>query len=347
MASPLDWLNVAPQPQTSLLTPAVSPYRTYGLTAADAVRQGQQALPKLQAASSYSDLLRQQALAPLKQRVEEMQLQNQIAVQPQIMQGRETLIQGLSSLDPASDDYLAQRRDIVMQNPYGLADPVVQQVLQANDRAYDDYISTKRLSMFNTPRTLTPGQRAAIERQVTNATEAFNKAQMMGDDAMAARYSQELQALTDLLAGSAAAAPGTAEAPAAPAPPVAPKTSGQKALEETKMAKLPEQERWTQAKEALAKAIAEEAKSLKTTSLEIQEAMKQDPNYAAEIIEQRLGAKPDAKVFDSPDTRSWWNGGTGVTWNDIVKTMLLPENEAVLKEASPAPQDKWEIKLVK
>lgn len=346
MPSPLDWLDVSPQPQTSLFAPAVSPYRNYGLSAADAVRQGRQALPNLQAATTYADLLRQQTLAPMQQQVEQMRLQTQLDVQPQINEGRDPLIQRLSALDPASDDYLTQRRDAVMQNPYGLADPIVQQVLRNNDQAYDDYIATKRLSMYNTPRTLTPGQQATIQRQITNATEDLSKAQAMGDAARVARLTEEIAALTGLVSGSGTGAPAgmAATAPGAAAPPT---TAGQRALEASRMAGMSEQERWTAAKDKLAEAIAAEAAQLRTTVTEIQAAMTTDPTYVAEILDKRLGVKPREKVFDAPDSRSWWNGGTEVTWEDMVETMLLPENKSVLKEASPAREDKWEIKPIK
>lgn len=346
MPSPLDWLDVSPQPQTSLFAPAVSPYRNYGLSAADAVRQGRQALPNLQAATTYADLLRQQTLAPLQQQVEQNRLQNQLDVQPQIDQGRDPLIQRLSTLDPASDDYLAQRRDAIMQNPYGLADPIVQQVLQNNDRAYDDYIATKRLSMYNTPRTLTPGQTASIQRQITNTTEALNKARVMGDTAMADRYAQELDALTSLIEGSGLGAPAGAT-PAVPGAAAPPTTAGQRALEASRMAGMPEPERWTAAKEKLAEAIAAEAAQLRTTAAEIQAAMTTDPAYAAEVLYKRLGVKPGEKVFDAPATRSWWNGGTEVTWEDIVETMRLPENRPVLKGRDTAPEGKWDIQIIK
>lgn len=340
MPSPLDWLDVSSQPQTSLFAPAVSPYRNYGLSAADAVRQGRQALPNLQAATTYADLLRRQALAPMQQQVEQERLQTQLDVQPQINEGRDPLIQRLSSLDPASDDYLAQRRDAVMQNPYGLADPIVQQVLQSNDRAYDDYISTKRLSLYNTPRTLTPGQQATIQRQITNTTEALTKARLMGDATMVDRYTEELAALTGLISGSPTPAPsagaGVAVAPSA--------TAESRALEDTKM---PEPERWTRAKSQMAFAIAEEAAALGTTVAEIQGDMATDPSYAAEVLDKRLGVKPEDKAFDAPDSRSAWSGGTKVTWRDMIKTMRLPENQPVLKEASPAREDKWEIKPIK
>lgn len=346
MPSPLDWLDVSSQPLTSLLAPAVSPYRNYGLSAADAVRQGRQALPSLQAATTYDQLLRQQALAPMQQQAEQERLRAQLEVQPRINEGRDPLIQSLSSLDPASDDYLAQRRDAVMQNPYGLADPVVQQVLQSNDRAYDDYIATKRLSMYNTPRTLTPGQQASIQRQITNTTEALNKARAMDDKVMVERYAQELAALTSLTEGSGTAAP--AGGYTAPTTPDATATSaGERALEASRTAQLPEQDRWTRAKAQLAFAIAEEAAKLKTSVAEIQSAMTTDPSYVAEILDTRLGVRPEDKAFDSPDTRSLWNGGTEVSWADIVKTMRLPENQPMLKEASPARDDKWEIKPIK
>lgn len=346
MPSPLDWLDVSPQPQTSLFAPAVSPYRNYGLSAADAVRQGRQALPNLQAATTYADLMRQQSLAPMQQQVEQMRLQTQLEVQPQINEGRDLLIQRLSALDPASDDYLTQRRDAVMQNPYGLADPFVQQVLQNNDRAYDDYISTKRLSMYNTPRTLTPGQTATIQRQITNTTEALNKARVMGDTAMADRYAQELDALNGIIAGSGTGAPAgvVATTPGAAAPPT---TAGQRALEASRMAGMSEPERWTAAKDKLAEAIAAEAAQLQTTVAEIQAAMTTDPAYVAEILDKRLGVKPREKVFDAPDSRSWWNGGTEVTWEDMVETMLLPENKSVLKGRDTAPEGKWDIQIIK
>ena len=322
VSSPLDWLDVSPQPQTSLFAPAVSPYRNYGLSAADA------------------------SLAPMRQQVEQMRLQTQLEVQPQINEGRDPLIQRLSALDPASDDYLAQRRDAVMQNPYGLADPIVQQVLQNNDRAYDDYISTKRLSMYNTPRTLTPGQTATIQRQITNTTEALNKARVMGDTAMADRYAQELDALNGIIAGSGTGAPAgmAATAPGAAAPPT---TAGQRALEASRMAGMSEQERWTAAKDKLAEAIAAEAAQLRTTVTEIQAAMTTDPTYVAEILDKRLGVKPREKAFDAPDSRSFWNGGTEVTWEDMVETMLLPENKSVLKGRDTAPEGKWDIQIIK
>ena len=343
MPSPLDWLDVSSQPQTSLFAPAVSPYRNYGLSAADAVRQGRQALPNLQAATTYADLLRRQALAPMQQQVEQERLQTQLDVQPQINEGRDPLIQRLSSLDPASDDYLAQRRDAVMENPYGLADPIVQQVLQSNDRAYDDYISTKRLSLYNTPRTLTPGQQATIQRQITNTTEALTKARLMGDTVMVDRYTEELAALTSLISGSGTPAPsagaGVAVAPSA--------TAESRALEDTKMSDMPEPERWTRAKGQLAFAIAEEAAALGTTVAEIQGDMATDPSYAAEVLEKRLGVKPGDKAFDAPDSRSFWSGGEKVTWRDMIKTMRLPENQPVLKEASTSREDKWDIKPLK
>lgn len=347
MPSPLDWLDVSSQPLTSLLAPAVSPYRNYGLSAADAVRQGRQALPNLQAATTYDQLLRQQALAPMQQQAEQERLRAQLEVQPRINEGRDPLIRSLSSLDPASDDYLAQRRDAVMQNPYGLADPVVQQVLQSNDRAYDDYIATKRLSMYNTPRTLTPGQQASIQRQITNTTEALNKARAMDDKVMVDRYAQELAALTSLLEGSGSGSGTAVPAGGYTAPDATATSAGERALEASRTAQLPEQDRWTRAKAQLAFAIAEEAAKLKTSVAEIQSAMATDPSYVAEILDTRLGVRPEDKAFDSPDTRSWWNGGTEVTWADIVKTMRLPENQPMLKEASPARDDKWEIKPIK
>lgn len=348
MPSPLDWLDVSSQPLTSLLAPAVSPYRNYGLSAADAVRQGRQALPNLQAATTYAQLLRQQALAPMQQQAEQERLRAQLEVQPRINEGRDPLIQSLSSLDPASDDYLAQRRDAVMQNPYGLADPVVQQVLQSNDRAYDDYIATKRLSMYNTPRTLTPGQQASIQRQITNTTEALNKARAMDDTVMVDRYAQELAALTSLAEGSGSGTAVPAGGYTAPTTPDATATSaGERALEASRTAQLPEQDRWTRAKAQLAFAIAEEAAALGTSVAEIKAAMTTDPSYVAEILDKRLGVKPGDKAFDAPAKRSFWNGGTGVTWEDMVETIFLPENEAVLKEASPARDDKWKIKPIK
>lgn len=324
MPSPLDWLDVSPQPQTSLFAPAVSPYRNYGLSAADAVRQGRQALPNLQAATTYADLMRQQSLAPMQQQVEQMRLQTQLEVQPQIDQGRDPLIQRLSALDPASDDYLTQRRDAVMQNPYGLADPIVQQVLQNNDRAYDDYISTKRLSMYNTPRTLTPGQQATIQHQVTRTTEALTKAQAMGDATMVARLTEELGALGALLSGSGTGVQGAETAPTTTAP-AAPSTAVQ-------MASLsaPE-ERWTAAKDAMISALQQEASDQKLGLRDLAGVISRDPELADDIFTRRLGAKFKDKAFDDSKTRSFWSGGTGVSWKDVYDTLGLNEDPDLLR----------------
>lgn len=316
MPSPLDWLGVAPAPQTSLMTPAVSPYRSYGLTSADAVRQGNQALGNLQAAASYADLLRQQALAPLQQQVAQNQLQNQLETQPRIAEGRDVLVQPISALDPTSDDYLARRRDAVMLNPYGLVDPIVQEVLRANDRAYDDYISMKRLSAYGVPRALTLSQQASIQHQMSRVTESLGKAQAIGDAAMVSRYTQELQSLGALLSG--AAAPAAATAPTAEA-----SLNEQPANPSKALGTLPENERWSKAKEMLLAAATKEASSLGSTREAIIAAVASDEDMAKDFFGRYFNSGPRETVFKSPSTRPWYTGNwdSEVPWRDIVKSL--------------------------
>lgn len=343
MPSPLDWLGVTPAPQTSLMTPAVSPYRSYGLTSADAVRQGTQALGNLQAAASYADLLRQQALAPLQQQVAQNQLQNQLDTQPRVSEGRDVLVQTISALDPTRDDYLARRRDAVMINPYGLADPIVQEVLRTNDRAYDDYISTKRLSAYGEPRSLTPSQQASIQHQMSRVTESLGKAQAIGDAAMVSRYTQELQSLGALLSG--------APSPAAPVSPAA-GAHAESALETPRPnISGPEPMRWQSTKEALLGAVNKEAASLGVPVADVMSLVEQDEEFAKDFFQRHLGAEPSASAFkaDRP-----WYASSAVSWGDVFKALqgdqkmlqgvdTIPREARGLPPSTPVSTGNWKF----
>lgn len=319
MPPALDWLGVTPAsaPQTPYLTPAI-PQRNYGLTARDAVMQGEDALPALSAGANYANILRQQALAPLQQQAEQQQLQNQTTVQPLINAGREDMIKSLAALDPASDEYLSERRNAVMQNPYGLADPIVQHVLRANDQAYDDYLSTRRVQMMGPGKPITPMQRASLQKQITAVTAGLMQATNMGDEAMISRYGQQLQALNDILQGAQPGQGGATEEqdPAVPGmtQPAAPSAA--------KFQDMSKDQRWTTAKELVLDAVEKEADSSGKTREEVMQEIGTDGAKAKDFFQNYLKVSPSALAFEEK-TNPWYGKGYGndMSWLDIFTSL--------------------------
>lgn len=323
MPSALDWLGVPAGPPTSYLNPAI-PYRSYGLTAQDAAMQGQDNMDAFKSAAQYADLVRQQNLAPLQQQVTQQQLENQIQVQPLINGGREEMISALSALDPASEKYLEERRNAVMRNPYGLADPVVQEVLRTNDRAYDNYLSTRRIDMMGSAKPLTPMQQASIQKSITQVTESLIKANAMGDAAMAARYAEQLQSLNGMLAtGAAAAITGapTASPAGATVVPTIDTTSGTPS--QAQFQNMAKNQRWQTAKELVLNAVEKEAQDSGKTREEIMHEIGSDTAESKRFFQKHLQVNPDALAFEEK-TQSWYSSGpfNDKSWDDIFMSLL-------------------------
>ncbi len=339
MPPALDWLGVPSGPPTSYLSPAI-PYRTYGLTAQDAVMQGEDALGSLRSGAAYADILRQQQLAPLQQQVSQQQLQNQATVQPQINAGREDMIKSLSALNPASESYLAERRNAVMQNPYGLADPIVQEVLRTNDRAYDDYLSTRRVEMMGSAKPLTVSQQASIQKQISQVTESLAKANMMGDTAMTSRYTEQLQALTGMLStGSApAGVPDGTASPQAFAIPGAPEADV--VPTQGKFNNMAKDQRWTTAKELVLDAVEKEAAASGKTREEVMQDIGTDDAQAKDFFRKHLKVDPDTLAFEEK-TNPWYGSGYGndMSWQDVFTSLqgdrdLLHDKGIVRRKAA-------------
>lgn len=340
MPSTLDWLGVPAGPPTSYLNPAI-PYRSYGLTAQDAAMQGQDNMDAFKSAAQYADLVRQQNLAPLQQQVTQQQLENQIQVQPLINGGREEMISALSALDPASEKYLEERRNAVMRNPYGLADPVVQEVLRTNDRAYDNYLSTRRIDMMGSAKPLTPMQQASVQKSITQVTESLIKANAMGDTAMAARYAEQLQSLNGMLAtGAAAAITGAPTAPAAAptAGPTVDTTSGTPS--QAQFQNMAKNQRWQTAKELVLNAVEKEAQDSGKTREEIMHEIGSDTAESKRFFQKHLQVNPDALAFEEK-TNPWYGSGPGndMSWDDIFMSLqgdreLLHDKGIVRRKAA-------------
>lgn len=320
----LDWLNVAPSPPArSFFNPAI-PNRGYGLTAADAVSLGRQALPDLEASVAFGQLQQKQALAPFEAQVEQMKLRNALETQPQIAGSRDAFITGIAGLDPASADYLKNRRDIINQNPYGIADPVAQEVLRANDRAYDDYVQTERLRLLTEPKQLTASQRAMLEKQMTATTAKLQQATAMGDTEMASRYQEELSSLTRLLTNTSAdTAPTATDNLSTSASSTPPDLSG-----------LSEEQMWQKSKESLLGAAQKEANDTGTSVLSVIRKLADDPSYADTFFGKHVGARGSSRAFmaDRP-----WYAGDDVTWNDLV--MALQGDAAMLQGEGITPRE--------
>ncbi len=298
--------------------------------------QGQDSLGALKAGAEYADIARQQSLAPLQQQVTQQQLQNQAQVQPQINAGREEMISSLAGLDPASDDYLNERRNAVMRNPYGLADPVVQEVLRTNDRAYDDYLSTRRVEMMRTAKPLTPLQQASLQKSITGVTESLIKANAMGDTAMAARYTEQLQSLNGMLAtGAAAALTGDTPAPtAAPASPAAPEIAGTPS--QNQFQNMAKNQRWQTAKELVLGAIEKEAEATGKSREEVMQDIGTDTAEAKKFFQKHLKVNPDSLAFEEK-TNPWYGSGYGndMSWDDVFTSLQgdrdLLHNEGIVR----------------
>lgn len=328
MPTPLDWLGVQPQVNqspASWFTPAVPP-RSYGLAPADAIMQMRQAMPGLQAAAQTADIMRQQQLAPLQQQVTMQQLQNQVDLQPRVFDGREEFIRAVSALNPTADNYLEERRNVVMQNPYALGDPLVQEVLRNNDRAYDDYIQTKRLEAYGAPRQISPGQRAALMKRVTDLTQQLTQQRALGADPQDIEaIANELQALDAMLQGGQpkAAAP-SAQVPTAPTAPSFTQTN-----------QLPEQQRWQKSKEYMLSAVQKMAEATKLPPYQVMLTIMADPNTSRRFYSDYLGAEPGARAMDADR----WLSGDDVSWLDIFTSLLGDESminvEGTMPEGAP------------
>lgn len=325
MPSPLDWLNVNPTPQTNLMVAPI-PARQYGLTAQDAVMQGRQNLPKIQAAATYADLLRQQALAPLQQQVTQMQLQNQLQVQPQINSGRDQMIAALADLDPNSEDYLAKRRDAIMQNPYGVADPVVQHVLQANDRAYDDYINTRRLNMYGDTRPLSPSQRLSTMSDLRKVNADLSRATAMQDQAQITLLTQQKAILEGMLNNDS---PGSASEAVVNAAPSAPGTDIMGMITPNGE-QLSDPENWTLNKERVLDAVVKEAGPGKVDQLILN--LRKNPEVARVFFEKYFSVKPGDTAFKKK-TGSFYS--TNVSWDDVVEA--LQADQDLLQQVGTSP----------
>ena len=330
MPAPLDWLGVQPQVNqspASWFTPAVPP-RSYGLSPADAIMQMRQAMPGLQAAAQTADVMRQQQLAPLQQQVTMQQLQNQIELQPRVLEGREEFIRAVSALNPADESYLEQRRNVVMQNPYALGDTLVQEVLRNNDRAYDDYLQTKRLEAYGAPRRISAGQRAALMKRVTELTQQFTQQRALGADPQDIEaIANELGLLTGMLQGGSAEAAPANPTVADPATPVAPSFA--------QTDQLPETQRWQKSKEHMLGAVQKMAAATKTPPYQIMMTMMAEPATSRKFYSEYLGADPGARAFDDP---SRW-GSDEVSWLDIFTALLGDESminvEGTMPEGAP------------
>lgn len=335
MPTPLDWLGVPTAPQTSYLAPAL-PYRTYGLTAQDAVMQGEDALGGLRAGAQYADILRQQQLAPLQQQVTQQQLQNQAQVQPLVNSGREQMISSLAALNPASETYLDDRRNAVMQNPYGLADPVVQEVLRTNDRAYDDYLNTQRVNMMGSAKPLTPTQKMALNKRISAVTDSMIKSNEMGDSARASQYAKELQSLHDMLSGATDAGPATES----PAPAQSFNPPGSVVPSANKFQSMEAKQRWQTAKELVLGAIEKEAEGTGKSTEEIMQELGNASGAAAkEFFQKHLNVSPESLAFEET-TNPWYSSGYGndMKWSDVYKSLKgdddLLRSKSILPRAS-------------
>lgn len=292
------------------------------MTAADAVALGRQSFPDMEMAAKYADIQRSQALAPLQAQAEEMKLRNSLEVQPQISGARDAFVASVSALDPSTPGYLSARRDAISQNPYALADPIAQEVLRANDRAYDDYVQTERLRMLSEPKQLTVSQRASLEKQMTSTTARLQQATAMGDTEMAARLQEELMSLRGLMTNSMIAPEGAANT-APDSMPVAPDLSNKS-----------EEQMWQASKQALLAAAQKEAAETGKPVVSVLRQLAEDSNFADSFFGKHVGAKGDTKAFvaDRP-----WYAGDDVTWNDLV--MALQGDPTMLQGVGTTPRE--------
>ena len=314
MPVPLDWLGVQPQVNqapASWFAPAV-PVRSYGLSPADAVMQMRQALPAMQAAAQTADLARQQSLAPLQQQINSLQMQDEFNLRPKAIAGRESFIKAVSGLDPASDNYLEERRNIIMQNPYAVADPLVQQVLRANDTAYDDYLSTKRWQAYNymhspeAKKNLSPSQKLAAQKRLTILQSQLDKALTLSDSPKVIQgILDEMHMIHGMLGEQEPSGSAVDSAVDVDVPPELPSSAATN--------ELPRMQRWQSAKEYMLEALNRMAAAKKISPYQLSRRVMHDSSVKKEFFQDYVGAQPHHKAFDDPNR---W-GFDDISWQDV------------------------------
>jgi hypothetical protein len=331
----LDWIGGPPrQNSSSFFTQAVPP-RSYGMTAADAVMQGRDALGDFRDAATYADLQRQQTLAPLQFEVDQQKLQGQADLQPKVFAARDGSMSAFTNLDPTKDSYLQERRAAIMQNPYGLADPIVQEVLRSNDRAYDDYMQSRRLEASLSPRQLTPLQQASIQQSITRTTKDMLDAKAMGDEAMVEQYAKQLQILNNIIGSqSTSGAPGdSVEVPDAPSPgapsPEAPPTA--QALGEEKF--MTDSDLWQSYKERIVEAILKEAEKSDRSAAEVLTEISKGDVTSNDFFTRNFGSRFEGKAFTTKKDR--W-GSDDVSWSEVLLALQGDTNLLYKMKTSPS-----------